>query len=73
VMCLVVDKKSDLSDDTIKQYLSRKLADYKVPSHIIRFLRFPVKSNGKLDIVKLKSMVLNKLELNNLKEDVNNV
>lgn len=64
VMCLIVDKKSDLSDETIKQYLSRKLADYKVPAHIIRFTEFPIKSNGKLDLIRLKSIVMNKLELN---------
>ena len=63
-MCLIVDKKSDLSDETIKQYLSRKLADYKVPAHIIRFTEFPIKSNGKLDLIRLKNIVMNKLELN---------
>lgn len=39
--------------DEIKKYLSTKLPEYMIPSHIIIMERFPITANGKIDYAKL--------------------
>ena len=45
--------QNDLSIVDVKNFISHKLPDYMVPSHIIKLPQFPLNRNGKLDVKKL--------------------
>ena len=55
VLCIIADKK--ISDEYILDYLSKYLAEYKLPKKIFRFDKFPMTSNGKIDAVALKKII----------------
>lgn len=57
VLCIVTDK--EVSDKYILEYLSKYLAEYKLPKQIFRFDKFPMTSNGKIDVAALKKMIEN--------------
>lgn len=44
--------------ESLISYLKENLADYKVPKYIYGYIRFPLMSNGKVDIKTLKKFVL---------------
>lgn len=55
VLCIIADQK--ISDEYILDYLSKYLAEYKLPKKIFRFDKFPMTSNGKIDAVALKKII----------------
>lgn len=48
-----VTGQGNLSIVDVKHFISRKLPDYMVPSHIIQLAQFPLNRNGKVDVKQL--------------------
>lgn len=58
VLCIILQKDMDISDDEILSYLGRHLARYKLPSRIIRLREFPMNACNKIDLKQLKNDIL---------------
>lgn len=55
---LVLVLESNSQDfDEVKDFMSRKLPYYMIPEKIIRFDEFPVNNSGKVDRIKLKTLL----------------
>lgn len=66
VVCAVVKLKPgvECSDEEIKQFLQAQLAPYKIPSHVMFVDEFPVTASGKIQKLKLKSEIAEKMTAN---------
>lgn len=53
---------SELKNDFIKEYLSKKIPAHMIPNDIILVENFPLTPNGKIDRLKLSEYKLNKVE-----------
>lgn len=53
--------KSAKIEQELVEFVKQHLADYKVPKYFIRFEDFPTLENGKIDIKKIKQIILKKL------------
>lgn len=51
---VVMKNGAQLDKDALIDFLSRRLAKYKVPSYVFRYDAFPTLANGKVDAVTLK-------------------
>lgn len=47
------ESRGEIKASELRDHLSRKLPDYMIPSHFVRFESFPLTSNGKLDKKRL--------------------
>lgn len=52
---------SPYSEEELKDLLKGKVSSFNMPSHFFVYDEFPIKSNGKLDVMKLRFMMLNDL------------
>ncbi len=57
----VYRSKSAKIEQELIEFVKQHLADYKVPKYFIRFEDFPTLENGKIDIKKIKQIILKKL------------
>jgi len=46
-----------VDNETVRSFISKKLAPYMIPSHFVKMSSFPVNMNGKLDMKALQSPV----------------
>jgi len=51
---VVMKNNAELDVDALMQFLSTRLAKYKLPAYVFRYDAFPMLSNGKVDAVSLK-------------------
>lgn len=58
--CIILEENAEIEDGEIYRVLKKKLASYKIPSEIMRFEEFPLTSNGKVDLKRLKEDVNHK-------------
>lgn len=56
VACIVSDDEK-IEINTLKDYLKKYLANYKVPKYIYNFERFPLNINGKVNVKQLKKEI----------------
>ena len=61
VEACIVPQGEDLSEDSLRDSLKKKLSSYKIPSHFFHFSSFPLNTNGKIDQRSLKTQMLEKL------------
>ena len=59
ILCLVIVSKKIIYVDKIKLYLREYLAEYSVPKYITVIDEPPLNINGKVDLKKLKSQIIN--------------
>lgn len=62
--CIVMEEGATFNEETVKEYLSKQLAKFKVPSHYFLFDSFPSLANGKIDVKEVKKTALSRLEEN---------
>ncbi len=60
IVCAAVKLKSGIecSEDEIKSYLKKNIANYKVPEKIVFTTNFPVTASGKIQKLKLRNVIL---------------
>lgn len=59
--CVVMNKDYSFDEDEIKKSLKGKVSNFKIPSHVFCYDKFPVAANGKLDQRGLKADMLKRL------------
>lgn len=62
VLCIILKKDMDISNDEILANLGENLAKYKLPSKIVRLNAFPMNACNKIDLKKLKNDVIYQLK-----------
>lgn len=61
--CVVKFPGAEISADDIHEYLSSRLAAYKVPKYVLFFDQLPLNSTGKVDSKAVKEMAVHELGL----------
>ena len=61
VACLVLKKGETLHEEYIRQYLSSRIAHYKIPVKFLEFEEFPINSSGKIKLAEIKSSAIMQL------------
>jgi fatty-acyl-CoA synthase len=59
--CVVLRNGEEFDERRLRASMRRKLSPHKIPSHIVAFRSFPLNSNGKVDVLRLKEMLLDRL------------
>ena len=62
--CLIVKNGKEADVEEMLEYLEGRLAHYKIPEHVLFFDEFPMNASGKIQLAKLKNMVIEKLRRN---------
>jgi fatty-acyl-CoA synthase len=57
VACIALKKRNKYSEEELKAHLSKRIAEYKIPSRIIIYDELPMTDNGKIDTKLLKEQV----------------
>ena len=57
VACIELKKRNKYSEEELKLHLSKRIAEYKIPSRIIIYDELPMTANGKIDAKLLKEQV----------------
>lgn len=57
VACIALKKRNKYSEEELKAHLSKRIAEYKIPSRIIIYDELPLTANGKIDAKLLKEQV----------------
>ena len=52
-ICAYFSSKKDIPKIKLREYLSKDLPDYMIPSHFIRLVAIPINPNGKVDLALL--------------------
>ena len=55
--CLVAEPGTELKLEELEDYLSKRLAAYKIPRYYLLFQKLPVNASGKTDGKQLKAML----------------
>lgn len=61
VEACVVLREGELDERRLKAALRKKLSSYKIPDHIVPFSGFPLNTNGKVNQLRLKEMLMERL------------
>ncbi len=61
VEACVVLRDGELNEQRLRAFLRKRLSPFKVPSHILAFPAFPLNTNGKVDQLRLKELVAERL------------
>ncbi|MBO4395338.1 MAG: AMP-binding protein [Eubacterium sp.] len=59
--CIKLKDGAEWNEDEVKSELAKSLAKFKIPSHFFLYDEFPMLGTGKIDGVKLKEDVINRL------------
>ena len=57
VACIVAKQGYPISKEALQAFVRSRLADYKVPAHVLQFTELPMNASGKIDIKQLKKLV----------------
>lgn len=57
VACIVPKQGYPISKEALQAFVRSRLADYKVPAHVLQFTELPMNASGKIDIKQLKKLV----------------
>ena len=68
--CLVKKPGMDLQLDELEDYLSHRLAAYKIPRYYLLFPRLPVNAAGKTDGKQLKAILMEQYQKGLLRQSV---
>lgn len=60
-VCACIKINSEIDIDALKNFLSNKIAKFKIPSHFLIYEKFPVLGSGKIDAVSLKKDAIKKI------------
>lgn len=64
VACVIPQKGANINADELNQFLSTRIAKFKIPAHYVFYNAFPLLPNGKVDVISLKKDVMQKLNIN---------
>nr|WP_027870890.1 class I adenylate-forming enzyme family protein [[Eubacterium] cellulosolvens] len=68
--CITLRDGSDFDEDAVKKSLKKTLTPAKIPSHFFVFPEFPLAPSGKLDQRGLKLLMLRKLRVEVVKDEL---
>ena len=60
--CIVLQDRNSWNPDALLNFLEGKLAKFKIPSYMEVFEEFPTLSNGKVDMLGLKRILLERIK-----------
>lgn len=66
VLCIESGDQSELSLSTIRKQINQSLPSYMYPDTILLFGQFPLKSNGKIDVMTLTNWVQSQIQTGGL-------
>lgn len=55
--CIVTDGRKKLSETEMREFLSQRLAAYKIPKYFIFLKKFPLNASGKIVLTELKNQI----------------
>lgn len=58
---IVLKDGEQFSEEAIREYLSTKLAKFKIPAYFVCFAAFPLLGSGKVDVISLKNSIIEKI------------
>ncbi|MGE5343492.1 MAG: amino acid adenylation domain-containing protein [Candidatus Omnitrophota bacterium] len=61
-LCAYVVSGSELNRPELRECLSRRLPEYMIPSYFIRLEKFPLTSNGKIDMKQLPDIAIDNID-----------
>lgn len=70
--CLTLSPGSDLDESKIKKELEGKISRFKMPVNFFIFEGFPLKTNGKIDLCALMTLMLRRLDIKRIEADIEN-
>jgi fatty-acyl-CoA synthase len=59
--CVVLRNGVEFDERRLRVAMRKRLSPHKIPSHIVAFQAFPLGSNGKVDVLRLKEMLKDRL------------
>ena len=61
VACVIVKRGCEADIEEMLDFLEERLAHYKIPEHVLLFKEFPMNASGKIQLAKLKNMVIDQI------------
>lgn len=68
--CVILEKGAEETSDSIREKLKGRLSSFKTPAHFFFYDSFPLRSNGKLDAMMLKTLMLSDLNKAQIAEQI---
>jgi acyl-CoA synthetase (AMP-forming)/AMP-acid ligase II len=68
---IILEEKSPLTEEDVRDYSMTKIARYKVPKHVFFVEEFPLTASGKIQKFKLREMALELLKNKQPDENIN--
>lgn len=65
VACIIPERGEEIDTVALKKFIGERLAEYKVPKHILIFNNFPHTASGKVRINDLKQQAINRINPKN--------
>ena len=59
--CVVLRDGVEFDERRLRVAMRKRLSPHKIPSHIVAFQAFPLGSSGKVDVLRLKEMLKDRL------------
>lgn len=70
--CLTLTPGSDLDEESLRSALTGRIPRFRMPVNFFIFDAFPLKANGKLDACALLTLMLRRLDVKKIEEDIVN-
>jgi len=58
---IILKPGASITDEELKTYLAPRLSKCKIPEYFVRYMSFPMLSNGKVDMTSLKQNIIRKV------------